>query len=295
MASFFDSMVAAQMASGGQNVITPENVNRIMSLAAQQEAQRRLALASGSQAVREKMEEQKMLGFRDGTLASEGRAITAPSGARFVTDAQGNVVGSSGVPTGRTVFQETEEGQVAGRGAGPTTTLGERIRSSFIEEMSRAAPAPAPAPRQAQAAAPSAAPMVLAASARPAQTMTETVTETETLPTSSGATLTELLRETERLQRTPVGQEPVATPEQKSLMKTVAERRRELGKLLPMLEKAVRENDARKAADIRNQIEDVRSNMLMAREQAYPGAISAAQRKATERKLEVGGFGVPGM
>lgn len=288
MASFFDSMVAAQMASGGQNVITPDNVGRIMSLAAQQEAQRRLALASGSQAVREKMEEQKMLGVRDGTLASEGRVITAPSGARFVTDAQGNVVGSSMAALPAAAGQAMLRGEST---AGERAALGPAIRSSFIEEMSRAAPAP----RKAQAAAPSAAPMVLAASARPAQTMAETVMETETLPTTSGATLTELLRETERLQRTPVGQEPIATPEQKSLMKTVAERRRELGKLLPMLEKAVRENDARKAADIRNQIEDVRSNMLMAREQAYPGAISAAQRKATERKLEVGGFGVPGM
>lgn len=173
--NFFESMVAAQMASGGQNVITPENVNRIMSLAAQQEAQRRLGLAAGRQAVAERMNQQIMTGQRAapnaqgeidmegrdvGSLAAQGRVITAPSGARFVTDAQGNVVGSSGVPTGRTVFQETEEGQVAGRGAGPTTTLGERIRSSFIEEMSRAAPATARASMPAAQAAAQAVPQV---------------------------------------------------------------------------------------------------------------------------------------
>ena len=292
MASFFDTMVAAQMASGGQNVITPDNLQRIMGLAAQQEAQRRLALASGQQAVAEKKAEQALLGTRDGTLASEGRFITAPSGARFVTDAQGNVVGSS------TAALPAEAGKAMLRGEATMAEqaqLGPAIRSSFIQEMQKAAPS---SPRQAAApAAPAPTPMVLASSARQApETITETVaTETETLPAGPAVPLSELMRETQRMRETKVGEEPIATPQQKELMKTVASKRRELGKLLPLLEQAVRRNDLKKAEEVQSEISKIRSDMLMAREQAYPGSLGAAQRKATERKLEVGGFGVPGM
>lgn len=157
--NFFESMVAAQMASGGQNVITPQNVNRIMSLAAQQEAQRRMAMASGRQAVEERKNLQQMqAGMTPGEIA--GTTLVAPSGARFVTDAQGNVVGMNApgtIPGPMALPGETEADakRAFNRGEG---TADERelfsknfsgtgrdygiLRKTFVEEMGRAAPKP---------------------------------------------------------------------------------------------------------------------------------------------------------
>ena len=133
--SFFDTMVAAQMASGGQNVVTPQNMERIMGLAAQQEAQRRLALAAGRQAVQEKKAEQEMFkGRTPGEIA--GTTIVAPSGARFVTDQQGNLVGTTakmGIPGPLTYGKETEaEAKAAFNRGESTAEERELFRNSFM-------------------------------------------------------------------------------------------------------------------------------------------------------------------
>jgi hypothetical protein len=164
----FQELLAAQVASGGQNVITPDNAGRILGLAAQQEANRRLALAEGQQAVQERKNLQAMqAGMTPGEIA--GTTVVAPSGARFVTDAQGNVVGMNApvTPLGpkqyagesmqeaRQAFNRGESTQ-AERDAFRQNMFGDArspglIQKTFIQEMQKQAPkpqVPAPSPPQ---------------------------------------------------------------------------------------------------------------------------------------------------
>lgn len=154
----FQELLAAQVASGGQNVITPDNAGRILGLAAQQEANRRLALAEGQQAVQERKNLQAMqAGMTPGEIA--GTTVVAPSGARFVTDAQGNVVGMNApvTPLGpkqyagesmqeaRQAFNRGESTQ-AERDAFRQNMFGDArspglIQKTFIQEMQKQAPA----------------------------------------------------------------------------------------------------------------------------------------------------------
>lgn len=155
----FQELLAAQVASGGQNVITPDNAGRILGLAAQQEANRQLSLAAGNQAVQERKNLQAMqAGMTPGEIA--GTTVVAPSGARFVTDAQGNVVGMNApvTPLGpkqyagesmqeaRQAFNRGESTQ-AERDAFRQNMFGDArspglIQKTFIQEMQKQAPKP---------------------------------------------------------------------------------------------------------------------------------------------------------
>lgn len=137
-------LIALQKASGGQNVITPDNAGRIMGLAAQQEANRQLSMDAGRLAVEERKRLQQL------EAGQTPGVVTTPSGARFVTDAQGNVVGTNAPLTGGTMLQN-DKGVAAGRGETPSSSLGERIRSAFQTEMQKRAPvAPSPPTQQEQ-------------------------------------------------------------------------------------------------------------------------------------------------
>ena len=134
-------LIALQKASGGQNVITPDNAGRIMGLAAQQEANRQLSVDAGRLAVEERKRLQQL------EAGQTPGVVTAPSGAKFVTDAQGNVVGTN-APIG------VGAGGIGDRAAinrGEATAqeralIGPAIREAFQLEMQKRAPAPAPAP-----------------------------------------------------------------------------------------------------------------------------------------------------
>lgn len=133
-------LIALQKASGGQNVITPDNAGRIMGLAAQQEANRRLALAEGQQAVQERKNLQAM------QAGETPGVVTAPSGAKFVYDKQGNIVGTNApIGIGDSVDKRfINQGQAT---AQERALLGPAIRESFMLEMQKQAPKPqAPAP-----------------------------------------------------------------------------------------------------------------------------------------------------
>jgi len=177
----FQELLAAQIASGGQNVITPDNAGRILGLAAQQEANRQLSLAAGNQAVQEAINRQIASGERaapdkEGKMDQYGQyvsplqrsdqVVTAPSGVKFVTDAQGNVIGTNApiTPLGpkqyagesmqeaRQAFNRGESTQ-AERDAFRQNMFGNArspglMQKTFIQEMQKQAPAPAPAPDQ---------------------------------------------------------------------------------------------------------------------------------------------------
>jgi hypothetical protein len=132
-------LIALQKASGGQNVITPDNAGRIMGLAAQAEANRQLSMDAGRLAVEERKRLQQL------EAGQTPGVVTAPSGAKFVTDAQGNVVGTNapiGVGTGGI-------GDRAAINRGEATAqeqalIGPAIREAFQLEMQKRAPAPTP-------------------------------------------------------------------------------------------------------------------------------------------------------
>lgn len=129
----FQELLAAQVASGGQNVITPDNAGRILGLAAQQEANRRLALAEGQQAVQERKNLQAM------QAGETPGVVTAPSGAKFVYDKQGNIVGTNApMGIGDSVDKRfINQGQAT---AQERALLGPAIRESFMLEMQKQAP-----------------------------------------------------------------------------------------------------------------------------------------------------------
>lgn len=129
----FQELLAAQVASGGQNVITPDNAGRILGLAAQQEANRRLALAEGQQAVQERKNLQAM------QAGETPGVVTAPSGAKFVYDKQGNIVGTNAlIGIGDSVDKMSiNQGQAT---AQELALLGPAIRESFMLEMQKQAP-----------------------------------------------------------------------------------------------------------------------------------------------------------
>lgn len=153
-------LIALQKASGGQNTITPENAGRIMGLAAQQEANRQLSMDAGKLAVEERKRLQEMQqGMTPGQIS--GSTIVAPSGARFVTDAKGNVVGMNApvTPLGpkpyagesmqeaRQAFNQGNATQ-AERDAFRANMFGDArspglVQKTFIQEMQKQAPAQA--------------------------------------------------------------------------------------------------------------------------------------------------------
>lgn len=150
----FQELLAAQVASGGQNVITPDNAGRILGLAAQQEANRQLSLAAGNQAVQEAINRQIASGERAAPdkegkmdqygqyvspLQRSGQVVTAPSGVKFVTDAQGNVIGTNApIGIGDSVDKRfINQGQAT---AQERALLGPEIRESFMLEMQKQAP-----------------------------------------------------------------------------------------------------------------------------------------------------------
>ena len=150
----FQELLAAQVASGGQNVITPDNAGRILGLAAQQEANRQLSLAAGNQAVQEAINRQIASGERAAPdkegkmdqygqyvspLQRSGQVVTAPSGVKFVTDAQGNVIGTNApIGIGDSVDKRfINQGQTT---AQERALLGPAIRESFMLEMQKKAP-----------------------------------------------------------------------------------------------------------------------------------------------------------
>jgi len=153
-------LIALQKASGGQNTITPENAGRIMGLAAQQEANRQLSMDAGKLAVEERKRLQEMQqGMTPGQIS--GSTIVAPSGARFVTDAKGNVVGMNApgqIPGAMPIGNETQadaqkafnrgEGTAAERELFSNSFSGTKgdmglLRRTFINEMQKQAPAQA--------------------------------------------------------------------------------------------------------------------------------------------------------
>ena len=169
-------LIALQKASGGQNTITPENAGRIMGLAAQQEANRQLSMDAGRLAVEERKRLQEMQqGMTPGQIS--GSTIVAPSGARFVTDAKGNVVGMNApgqIPGAMPIGNETQadaqkafnrgEGTAAERELFSNSFSGTKgdmglLRRTFINEMqrrapTRAVPVPEEVPAQPTAQAP---------------------------------------------------------------------------------------------------------------------------------------------
>ncbi len=163
-------LIALQKASGGQNTITPENAGRIMGLAAQQEANRQLSMDAGKLAVQEAMNRQIASGERAAPneqgevdkygryvspLQRQGRVITAPSGAKFVTDAQGNIVGTNaaiGIGAGSMGDRAAiNRGEIT---AQERQLLNPAIQEAFQLEMQKRAPV------QAMAAAPTAVPPI---------------------------------------------------------------------------------------------------------------------------------------
>jgi hypothetical protein len=174
-------LIALQKASGGQNTITPENAGRIMGLAAQQEANRQLSMDAGKLAVEERKRLQEMQqGMTPGQIS--GSTIVAPSGARFVTDAKGNVVGMNApgqIPGAMPIGNETQadaqkafnrgEGTAAERELFSNSFSGTKgdmglLRRTFINEMqsrapTRAVPVPEEAPAQPTAQPPTVTPV----------------------------------------------------------------------------------------------------------------------------------------
>ena len=258
-------LIALQKASGGQNVITPENAGRIMGLAAQAEANRQLSMDAGRLAVEERKRLQQL------EAGQTPGVITMPSGVKFVTDAQGNVVGTN-APIG------VGAGGIGDRAAinrGEATAqermlIGPAIREAFQLEMQKRAPAPAPTPAPIAEVASKKPPMAPAQPPVffPAPTPTPTVKKEE--PSVSTATLP--MDYKSLLEQASQAEQGIATEEQNQIMKEVAAKRREEMDVANKLQEALQTGNRSKVSSFRKEMERIRKEMLAARERAYPGS-----------------------
>ncbi len=286
-------LIALQKASGGQNTITPENAGRIMGLAAQAEANRQLSMDAGKLAVEERKRLQEMQqGMTPGQIS--GSTIVAPSGARFVTDAKGNVVGMNApvTPLGpkpyagesmqeaRQAFNQGNATQ-AERDAFRANMFGDArspglVQKTFIQEMQKQAPAQAAVAQTEAPAQPEAPTQPVAQSALPV-TREQFVPSIRSIYDGSGygvmapkmpppLTPEELLRKATELEQ------GTATEEQKQIMKEVAAKRREEMDVANKLQEALQTGNRSKVSSFRKEMERIRKEMLAARERAYPGS-----------------------
>ena len=286
-------LIALQKASGGQNTITPENAGRIMGLAAQAEANRQLSMDAGRLAVEERKRLQEMQqGMTPGQIS--GSTIVAPSGARFVTDAKGNVVGMNApvTPLGpkpyagesmqeaRQAFNQGNATQ-AERDAFRANMFGDArspglVQKTFIQEMQKQAPAQAAVVQAEAPAQPEAPTQPVAQSVLPI-TREQFVPSIRSIYDGSGygvmapkmpppLTPEELLRKATELEQ------GTATEEQKQIMKEVAAKRREEMDVANKLQEALQTGHRSKVSSFRKEMERIRKEMLAARERAYPGS-----------------------
>jgi hypothetical protein len=259
-------LIALQKASGGQNTITPENAGRIMGLAAQAEANRQLSMDAGKLAVEERKRLQQL------EAGQTPGVVTAPSGAKFVTDAQGNVVGTN-APIG------VGAGGIGDRAAinrGEATAqeralLGPAIREAFQLEMQKRPPAPAPV-----AKAPVGQPTTT-----PAQSAAFVQATAPSLPPTAPEAKEEApafrppLEYKSLLEQASQAEQGIATEEQTQIMKEVAAKRREEMDVASKLQEALRTGNRAKISSFRKEMERIRKEMLASRERAYPGSTTA--------------------
>lgn len=272
-------LIALQKASGGQNVITPDNAGRIMGLAAQQEANRQLSVDAGRLAVEERKRLQQL------EAGQTPGVVTAPSGAKFVTDAQGNVVGTN-APIG------VGAGGIGDRAAinrGEATAqeralIGPAIREAFQLEMQKRAPAPAPI-AEAPAKQP---PMTPAQSAAFLQATAPFSTPPPAVKAVEAPASRPPLDYKSLLEQAAQAEQGIATEEQNQIMKEVAAKRREEMDVANKLQEALQTGNRAKISSFRKEMERIRKEMLASREKAYPGsttALSPTERALKERML----------
>lgn len=272
-------LIALQKASGGQNVITPENAGRIMGLAAQQEANRQLSVDAGRLAVEERKRLQQI------EAGQTPGVVTAPSGAKFVTNAQGNVVGTN-APIG------VGAGGIGDRAAinrGEATAqeralIGPAIREAFQLEMQKRAPAPAPV-AEAPAKQP---PMTPAQSTAFLQAAAPFSTPPPPTKAVEAPASRPPLDYKSLLEQAAQAEQGIATEEQNQIMKEVAAKRREEMDVANKLQEALQTGNRAKISSFRKEMERIRKEMLASREKAYPGsttALSPTERALKERML----------
>lgn len=265
----FQELLAAQVASGGQNVITPDNAGRILGLAAQQEANRRLALAEGQQAVQERKNLQAMqAGETPGVVA-------APSGAKFVYDAQGNIVGTN-APIGIGTAQDKREINRGQATAQERTLLGPAIREAFMLEMQK--PTPKQPAKVEEKVSVQETPLPVQPSPQVSATSMPTKREAAIVPAAATMSFQDLMAKALETEQ------GVSTPEQNEGMRQVANKRREEMAAAAKLQEALQKGDRAGISRFRKEMERLRKEMLDAREKAYPGSTTAMS--PTERLKE---------